>query len=87
MEEEQRTLLTQKITNLTVDGWLRIDQWGKATGKLDVLQSNFIWKVVRKIEREAVLSDKELNRADAILDTLNNESPQIMKELIGSTGG
>lgn len=77
---EQRLNLETKIRNLTVEGWLKIDQWGKTTGKLDVIQSNFIWKIVRKLEKNTQFSDRDISKAIELMDEVENESPSILKE-------
>jgi hypothetical protein len=79
MDEEQRNALTLRIIDLSDNGWIRIDQWGKATGKLDVLQSNFIWKIVRKIEKGTGFSDKEIRKAIDIIDLLKEEAPNLIE--------
>ncbi|MEW7277874.1 AIPR family protein [Aquimarina sp. 2201CG1-2-11] len=82
MSEDQRSKFVKQITELTEDGWLKINNWGKSTGKLDVLQSNFIWKVARKIDKQSDFSNKEIRRAIDIIDLLKTESPKLVSELI-----
>ena len=77
---EQRLNLETKIRNLTVEGWLKIDQWGKTTDKLDVIQSNFIWKIVRKLERNSQFSDKDIIKAIELIGLIKNESPKTLEE-------
>ncbi|MEP5341048.1 MAG: AIPR family protein [Algibacter sp.] len=84
MNEDQRSKFIKQITELKEDGWFKIDQWGKTTGKLDVLQSNFVWKVARKIERQSDFSNKEIRRAIDLIEFLKTETHELTSVLIDS---
>ncbi|MFT6923341.1 MAG: hypothetical protein ACJA1C_002354 [Crocinitomicaceae bacterium] len=83
IEDDQRLLLEKKVKDIGADGWLKIDQWGKATNRFDTLESNFIWKIVRKIENKKEFLDKDLTRAIELLDTVSSESPKLLKDFSG----
>ena len=72
--EEERLVMMKKIEEITAEGWLQMDQRGKVTGRIDTLQSSFIWKIVRKLEKEQPFSDKELLRATEILSLFTGSS-------------
>lgn len=79
MTEEQRFTIHSRIKIISAERWLKIGQWGKATGKLDMIQIGFIRKVTRRLERGQAFSDKELNRAGEILEVIISESPELIK--------
>lgn len=69
LDPEQKTLIEQKVRERGSDGWIDIEQWAKATGKLEQSQINLIWKFIRKIDNNKPFTDKELIAAEAILKT------------------
>ncbi len=73
MDSVQKGLIENKVKEMGVDGWIKIDQWGKATGRLNLLASNTIWKIIRKIETNKQLTNKECFTADSILKVIENE--------------
>lgn len=79
IDEGQRSLLVKKVEKITIEGWLKIDQWGKATSNFDTLESNFIWKIVRKMENRKAFLDKDLIHAQELLDTIELEAPHLLK--------
>lgn len=70
---KQRELVETAVKEIGGEGWIEIEQWGRATGKLEQSQVYFIWKIVRKIENNKTFSDNELKIADIIL-RIKNES-------------
>ena len=64
---EQKRNLENEIKDIKPEEWIEIDQWGKVTGKLGLLESNFVWRIIRKLENNKKLSNKELISADKIL--------------------
>ncbi len=73
MTDLQRIFLLAKIEEITSEGWLKIDQRGRVTGKIDALESNFIWKIVRKLEKGQEFSDKELKWAEKIMSSIEED--------------
>ncbi|GHT40635.1 hypothetical protein FACS189437_06490 [Bacteroidia bacterium] len=67
IDDKWKKSIEKQIKDIKEDGWIDIDQWGKATGKLDLMESNAIWRIVRKIENKKQLSDKDLYFAEKIL--------------------
>lgn len=67
MDSVQKDLIENKVKEMGVDRWIKIDQWGKATGRLNLLESNTIWKIIRKIEANKQLTNKECFTADSII--------------------
>jgi hypothetical protein len=64
----------QKVLKLGADGWIRIDQWGRISQQLSTLDSNWIWKIVRKVEGKSILSEKDLSNASRILDQVSRHT-------------
>lgn len=73
MDSVQKDLIENKVKEMGVDGWIKIDQWGKATGRFNLLESNTIWKIIRKIENNKQLTNKECFTADSIFRIIENE--------------
>lgn len=73
MDSVQKDLIENKVKEMGVDGWIKIDQWGKATGRFNLLASNTIWKIIRKIETNKQLTNKECFTADSIFRIIENE--------------
>ncbi|RQO40187.1 hypothetical protein DBR39_04355 [Chryseobacterium sp. KBW03] len=73
MDSIQKNLIENKVKEMGVDRWIKIDQWGKATGRFNLLESNAIWKIIRKIETNKQLTNKECLTADSIFKTIENE--------------
>lgn len=65
---EERKLLEKEIKNIKAEGWIEIDLWGKATNKLELLESNSIWSIIRKLENNKKFSTKDLIYAEKILN-------------------
>lgn len=70
INSEQRLNIENEIWKLKVEGWLEIDEWGRTTGKLNVIQSNFVRKIVRKLEKKSQFSDKDIIKASELLNLL-----------------
>jgi hypothetical protein len=66
----QRDTIEQKVRSITSEDWIRMDQSGKASGRLDILQSNFIWRIIRKLEKKKSLTDKDLQQAVRIMELM-----------------
>lgn len=62
-----------RVLNLGADGWIRIDQWGKTSHQISILDSNWIWKIIRKIESKGVLTEKDLLNANRILEEASKQ--------------
>lgn len=77
MDSIQKDLIENKVKEMGVDRWIKIDQWGKATGRLNLLESNSIWKVIRKIEENKQLTTKECFIAESIFRIIENEKSTI----------
>lgn len=69
----QKGLIEAKVKEIGSDEWIKIDQWGKVTERLNLLESNTIWKIIQKIENNKQLTDKECFTADSILKAIENE--------------
>lgn len=67
IDDEWKKSIEKQIRDIKADGWIDIDQWGKATGKLGLMEDNAIWRIIRKIESKKQLSDKDLYFAGKIL--------------------
>ena len=67
IDDEWKRNIEKQIKDLKEEGWIDIDQWGKATAKLGLMESNAIWRIVRKIENRKPFSKKDLINAEKIL--------------------
>lgn len=68
MAAEKKVMMEENIRRITTEGWMRIDQWGKTSLRFGLSDSNFIWKIIRKLEKNRGFTDKELIQANGLLD-------------------
>ena len=73
---EQINVMMEQLKSIGPDGWIRIERWGKATGIFDVVQSGFIWKIVRKLEGNKSIGDKDLIRTHELILQIGAEHLQ-----------
>ncbi|WP_294669266.1 hypothetical protein, partial [uncultured Fluviicola sp.] len=73
---EQIKAMMEQVKSIDPDGWIQIERWGKATGIFDVVQSGFIWKIVRKLEGNKTIGDKDLIRAHELILQIGAEQLQ-----------
>ena len=73
MDLVQKDLIENIVKGMSLDRWIKIDQWGKVTGRLNLVESNIIWKIIRKIEANKQLTNKECFTAEKILKIIENE--------------
>lgn len=69
----QKDFIKKKIKEFDIDGMIKIDQWGKATGQLNLQESNMIWKIIKKIENNKDFTDKECSTLGHIFKVFENE--------------
>lgn len=74
----QIDLIKKKIKKINIDGLINIDEWGKATGILTIFESNTIWKIIRKIENNKEITNKELITASNIFKTIEDEQSKAL---------
>ncbi len=69
------------LRKLGVDGWIKIDQLGKVLERFSIRESNFIWKIINKLEKKGQFTNKELKRAELIMSIIRADHSQILREL------
>lgn len=76
VDAAQKDIFEKNIRKLGADKWIKIDQWGKLTNRLNIMESNIIWKIIQKIENKKPFTDKEClvaGRIMTMIDTGNIE--------------
>ena len=81
LTEEDRNYLEESLKDIGQDGWIKLGQWGKATGEFNSIQLNFIWKIVRKLELKKQLSDKDFRRVSELIKIIESSSPEILDKI------
>lgn len=64
----------RELRKLGVDGWIKIDQLGKVSGNFSIRESNFIWRIISKLERNGQFTNKELKRAESLMSVIQVDS-------------
>ena len=68
---EHKDQIKQRVKEVNVDILVKIDQWGKTTKELSIIDSNLIWRLVRKIESKKDFTDRELLALNKIFDKVS----------------
>jgi len=78
LDEVGREEVINRIKEIGPEGWIKIDQWGKASGNLGIQDSGFIWKMIRKIEKEKTFTIKELRKAEELITIVEKSYPTLL---------
>lgn len=71
----------EKVRSVPYRKWLQIEEWGKVTDLLSVNQLNAAWNIATKVRANSKLSDYERNAGVRIIDTVIENSPEILMEI------
>lgn len=67
IDDSQKNFIVAQLKEIGVDGLIRIDQLYKKSQDLTLQESNMIWRVIKKLEKDQVLNSNELRTIDDIL--------------------
>jgi hypothetical protein len=70
----------ERIRSVPTDTWNRIEKWGKTTGLLSVQQQAVAWNLSIRLRTQTKISDNDRNSGIVILNTVNFNAPEILKE-------
>ncbi len=70
----EKELVEKQIKKIAYEDWIKIESQGKSLGKFGIVESNFIWRIIRKLERNKTFSNKDLKQASIILKAIEAES-------------
>lgn len=70
------------IESITPEIWEKIANWGRDTEFLELQYQNTAREIARKLRRRKELTDAERIRAMVILDTLKDNEPDLLGELL-----
>lgn len=68
LDIEQRNIICKQLEEIGVDGLIRVEQIAKKSQEFNIHDSNMIWRIIRKMEKDKELNEKELLAARRVLE-------------------